>query len=201
MFGPFAESIRATTQPCTFLLLAPMTIVVICARARWETLIAAVAAAIVGGWLLVGNWFVPDGWWLYLSAIVGIALLAARLVPPVHRRWSNRGGARLGAGVAGVVTLLGTLWWRPCVGAELGTILPAGQAEPFGQLPAMTAYMLGAVLPLVAIVLLYRTVEPSPDQARRLGLAAFAAGVVIAGSVAIGQHDQVVVSLTRWTTG
>lgn len=201
MFAPFAEAIRATTQPCTFLLLAPMVIALVCVGARWSSLCAAVGAAIVGGWLLVGNWFVLDGPWLNLSGLSVIVVLAATVFPAVQRRWPITADAAFAAGVAGAVTLTGTLWWRPCVGSELGTILTAGRTDPLAQFPAMTTYMLGAGLPAIAVVLLYRAVEPGGRQANRLALAAFAAGVVVAGSLVVGQHDQVVVALTRWTTG
>ena len=85
--GPFVEAVRATTQPCTFLLIAPSAIALVCARANWRSLLAALAAAIVGGWLLVANRFVLDGLWLNASGLLVIALLAAIVVPQPTRRW------------------------------------------------------------------------------------------------------------------
>ena len=201
MLGPFVEAVRATAQPCTFLLIAPMAIAVVCARARWSALLAAVGAAIVGGWLLAANWFLLDGAMLAVSAIVVIVLLGVLAIPQVGRRWPIVAEDRSRAAIVGTVTLVATMWWRPCVGSELGSILTASQDGVSGELFPMAVYMIGASVPVVAIALAYAAVEPSERYADALSWAAYAGAIVVAGSLALGQHDQVVVALTRWTTG
>ncbi len=201
MLGPFVEAVRATAQPCTFLLIAPMAIAVVCARARWSALLAAVGAAIVGGWLLAANWFLLDGALLAVSAIVGIVLLGAIAIPRVGRRRPIVAQDRSRAAIVGAVTLVATMWWRPCVGSELGSILTASQDGVPGQLFPMALYMIGASVPVVAIALAYAAVEPPERYADALSWAAYAGAIVLAGSLVLGQHDQVVVALTRWTTG
>ncbi len=199
--GPFVEAVRATTQPCTFLLIAPSAIALVCARANWRSLLAALAAAIVGGWLLVANRFVLDGLWLNASGLLVIALLAAIVVPRAAQRWQTWGDPRSHAAVVGIVGLMATLWWRPCVGSELGSILTAGQADLIPELVPMAAYMIGALMPLIVIFLLYLAVDPDDRRSQQLGWLALAVGTVVAGSLALGRHDQVVVALSRWSSG
>ncbi len=201
MLGLFVEAVRATAQPCTFLLIAPMAIAVVCARARWSALLAAVGAAIVGGWLLAANWFLLDGASLVASAIVVIVLLGVIVTPRVGRRWPIATEDRSRAAVVGIVTLVATMWWRPCVGSELGAILTASQDGLAGQLLPMAVYMIGASVPVVAIALAYAAVDPAERYTDALSWVAFAGAIVLGGSLALGQHDQVVVALTRWTTG
>lgn len=201
MLGPFVEAVRATVQPCTFLLIAPMAIAVVCARARWSALLAAVGAAIVGGWLLAANWFLLDGAMLAVSATVVIVLLGAMVIPGVGRRWPIVAQDRGRAAIVGAVTLVATMWWRPCVGSELGAILTASQYGLAGQLLPMAVYMVGAGVPVVAIALAYAAVDPPERYTDALSWAAYAGAIVLGGSLALGQHDQVVVALTRWTTG
>lgn len=60
--------------------------------------------------------------------------------------------------------------------------------------------MLGAMVPILAMVLIIRVIEPSPTATHRAAVAASAAGVIVAGAMALGRHDELVVTLTRWTT-
>ncbi|MDJ0768087.1 MAG: hypothetical protein QNJ12_04805 [Ilumatobacter sp.] len=196
--GPFAEAVRATTQPCTFLLIAPATIAVVTARSRWQALAAVVVAGVVGGWLLAGNWYVLDGWALRVSGIAVIALLAVLVWGP-RSRVERLHDQRTQTALAGVVTFVATLWWRPCVGVELGDILNGAQDGIGGQLIPMSAYMLGAMVPVAGVALIHRVVEPSDRVVFGAAVVAFAVGAVVAGSIALGQHDDVVVTLTRWT--
>ena len=201
--GPFAEAVRATFQPCTFLLIVPTLAAVIAAGARWQSLVGAATAAVVGGWVLADNQILLDGAWLRLSALVAIGLLvvlASRTVrhtiPGVGRRLDH---AWAQAGVVGLLTFMATMWWRPCVGEELGVILNGAQVGVAGQLLPMAAYMLGALVPVAAVVAARYAIEPSERLVVPVSWVFAVIGIVIAGSLAAGQHDEVVVALTRRT--
>lgn len=199
MIGPFVEAIRATPQPCTFLLVVPISIAVIVTRARWQAFAAVCGSAVVGGWLLAANWFLLDGVFLRVSGVVVIVALAVVAVPAVRARVEITARADVQVAISAAVALIATQWWRPCVGDELGTILTGAQFDLAGQLFPMSAYMLGAMVPVGLIVLAWRVLTPSDRVIRPLVYGASAAGFVIAASIVAGQHDDVVVTLTRWT--
>ena len=69
VIATFVEAVRATGQPCTFLLLAPTLLTVAALRATWWSVAAVFGAAIVGGWLAAVNVFVLDGWLLQVSGV------------------------------------------------------------------------------------------------------------------------------------
>jgi cytochrome c biogenesis protein CcdA len=98
------------------------------------------------------------------------------------------------------VTFVATQWWRPCIGSELGSILTASRDGFAGQLPGMAAYMLGAMIPVLVTVLIIRAIDPSSARALVAGRIAAVVGVIVAGALAIGRHDELVTALTRWTT-
>ena len=196
--GPFAEALRATVQPCTFLLIVPTLAVSIALRNRWSALGAIVGAAIVGGWLLAANWFVVDGIWVRVAAVI-VATALVVTMPQVHERAPVFGTEGAGVAVAGTVTFVATLWWRPCVGAELGTILNGAQDGLAAELLPMAFYMLGTTVPVAIVVFAQHAIAPPERVARLASWAAVVGGLVIAASLIAGQHDDVVVVLTRWT--
>ena len=203
IIAPFAEAVRSTAQPCTFLLIVPTVAAVVAAGARWQALIGAVVGGVVGGWMLADNRVVLDGSSLRLSAlvvIVALVLLAsrrARAAFPRAGRHLDRPGVQ--AVVVGGLTLVATMWWRPCVGEQLGVILNGAQDAPAGQLLPMTAYILGALVPVAIVAAARYVVEPPRRVVDAFGWAFAFVGIVVASSLAAGQHDDVVVTLTRWT--
>lgn len=205
MAGAFAEAVRATAQPCSFLLVVPAIVAILLARVRREALAAVLVATVAGGWWFAANRFVLNGWWLRASAVVVVVLigvsLALSLASPERRAGlpGNHADRWAQAGIAGTIGLVATQWWRPCVGAELGAILTDAPDGLLGELPGMTAYMLGAMSPLVVIVLAARVVQPTERAVDVAAIAAGVVGVVIAGAIVFGRHDDVVVTLTRWT--
>ena len=201
MFGAFAEAIRATVQPCSFLLIVPILVVVLATGARWLPTATAVGAAVVGGWLLASNWLILDGWQLQLSAAVALIAIVAVALVPFDERLNTLRSDRAGVPVAAGVSLLATMWWRPCVGEELGSILTDAQTGLAGQLPGMTAYMLGAMVPVVMVALVVNVVGMTERRRATIGASAALLGVVVVGALAVGRHDSVVVTLTRWTLG
>ena len=199
MYGAFAEAIRASVQPCTFLLVVPIVVVVLATGSRRRPTSAAVGAAIVGGWLLASNWFILDGWQLQLSALLAVVAIVAVALAPVDVRLATLRSDRVRAPVAAGVSLLATMWWRPCVGEELGSILTNAQTGLADQLPGMTAYMLGAMVPVLIAALAVNVGGPTERQRATVGVTAAVIGLVVVGALAIGRHDSVVVTLTRWT--
>ncbi|HUS43344.1 MAG TPA: hypothetical protein VMY16_11830 [Ilumatobacteraceae bacterium] len=199
MFAAFAEAIRTTTQPCTLLLLLPALVMAIITRGRWAAFAAMCTGAVLGGWLFIANVVALDGWRLQLSgalvvAVIGLVLVA-RSVSPLN--WAATPGVQ--AAFASLVTFAATLWWRPCIGTELGVILTGARAGALGELPGITAYMLGSMMPVLAVVLLMRVIDPSPVAARRAAWLAGVVGLAAAVAVTIGRHDELVATLTRWT--
>ena len=59
--------------------------------------------------------------------------------------------------------------------------------------------MLGLMVPIIVAALVIRLLEPGPEALGWTGRIAAGVGVVVAGALVLGQHDDVVVTLTRWT--
>ena len=198
----FAESLRATLQPCTFLLIAPVAAVVVAARCSWQALVAVCVAAVVGGWVLVDNSWILEGLSLRLAALLVVTLLAITAIPQLANR------VRVAALVAtpwwqtaitAIITLIATMWWRPCVGAELGAILNGADDGIAGQLVPMAAYMLGAMVPVAILVAARYAINPNQLVLQRASAMAAVLGSIVALALVVGQHGRVVETLTRWT--
>lgn len=210
---PFTEAVRSLTQPCSLLVVAPIALVVAVSRGRWQALVAATIGAVVGGWALAGGWLSLSGFGLQLSAaVVVVVVLALGLAAAsVQRDRRDRTDTPLERGLdrierpasqaagVGVVAFIATLWWRPCVGVELGGILTDSQESLTGELLPMAFYMIGLVAPAAAVALTFAAARLPYDVARVVSSGAAAACLIIAASVLVGQHDEVVVALTRWT--
>lgn len=203
IIGPFAEAVRATVQPCTFLLIVPTLAAVVAARARWEVLVGAVAAAVVGGWLLADNEFLLEGAWLRVSAVAVViatgALVAPLLGGRLPRSPESLGRPWVQSGIVAFIVLVATQWWRPCVGTELGAILSDAQFDLVGQLMPMAFYMLGAMVPVAVIVAARYALAPGDRLQATVGGTAATISVVIALYLIAGQHESVTSTLTRWT--
>ena len=200
MIPAFLEAIRATTQPCTLLLLIPPLMMAVATRGRWAPVAAICTGAVLGGWVLAANIVALSDTQLQLSGLLVAAAIGAVAAAPsvAWLGWADTSLAR--TLIAGTVTFVATLWWRPCIGQELGAILTASRQGLLDQLPGIIAYMLGAIVPLLAVVLIMRAIDPSPSTTRRAALVASAAGVIVAGAMALGRHHELVTALTGWTT-
>ena len=200
MLPAFAEAVRATTQPCTLLLLLPPLVMAVITQGRWAPFAATCIGAVLGGWLFIANVVALSTVQLQLSGLLVAAaiglIVAAPTVPQLA--WAATPSAE--TGVAGGVAFVATLWWRPCVGVELGSILTAARAGLVGQIGGITAYMLGALVPVLAAVLAIRAIDPSTTNARRASWVAGGIGIATAGALAVGRHDGLVSALTRWST-
>jgi len=200
MLAAFAEAIRATTQPCTLLLLLPALVMAAITQGRWAPFVAICIGAVLGGWLFVANVVaVSDGALQISGVLVGALIILAITSPSVPwLRWADH--RNIGTTTAGVVGFVATLWWRPCIGTELGSILTSARDGVAGQFPGISAYMLGTMMPVLAAVLLVRAIDPAPETTRRVTWVAGGIGVVVAAALAIGRHEELVTTLTRWTT-
>jgi cytochrome c biogenesis protein CcdA len=196
----FFEAIRATTQPCTLLLLTPPVVMAIVTRGRWAPFAAICVGAVLGGWLFVANVVALDDRQLQLSGLFVAAVIAVVVAAPNVTRLAPADTPTSRTVAAGAVTFTATLWWRPCIGTELGAILTASRRGLTGQLPGISAYMLGAMMPVLVVVLVMRAIDPSALASRRATIVASVAGVVVAGALAVGRHDELVTTLTRWST-
>lgn len=147
MIPAFAEAIRATTQPCTLLLLLPALLMAVIAGGRWAASFAICLGAVLGGWLFIANVVSLSERQLQLSGIlVAVAIGATTAAPFVPwLTWLERPSAQ--AAVAGSVAI-----------------------------------------------------DPSPRTAQRAALIAGGVALVVAGALAIGRHNELVVHLTRWTS-
>ncbi len=200
MLPAFAEAVRATAQPCTLLLLVPPLVMAVVTRGRWAPFAATCIGAVLGGWLFIANVVALSPARLQFSGLLVAAAIGLVVAAPTVPRlgWAATPSAETGA--SGFVAFVATLWWRPCVGVELGSILTAARSGVVGQLGGITAYMLGALVPVLAAVLLIRAIDPSVTNARRAGWVAGGVGIATAGALTIGRHDDLVSTLTRWST-
>ena len=164
-------------------------------RGRRVPFAAICGGAVLGGWLFIANVVSLSDGQLQLSGI--LVAVAIAIAAPFLLAWAQRPSAQ--AALAGGVAFTATLWWRPCIGAELGSILTASRTGVAAQLPGMTAYMLGAMLPVLAVVLTIRAIDTSLKATQRAAVVAGGVGLVVAGALAVGRHDELVTTLTRWT--
>ncbi len=199
MIPAFLEAIRASTQPCTLLLVLPSILMAIVTRGRWAPFAAICVGAVFGGWLFIANVVLLSDAQLQISGVLVIGVITLVIVAPYLGSLTWAQGTAFQTGAAGAVAFVATLWWRPCIGAELGTILTASRNGVGAQLPGIAAYMLGALVPVLVVVLIMRAIDPSAHMAQRASLAAGVVAVVIAGALAVGRHDELVTALTRWT--
>lgn len=204
MIDAFVEGVRSIVQVCHLVILVPVAMVVLAGRARWPVLGGAIAGVVIGGWIFMTRWLVLSDGQVRISGLFVIGALLVVGIPvvvdKVLRGWSESTSAEwtavgLAAGIASVVTL----WWRPCVGEELGEILTRAPDEPLGQLLPTIGFMLGLSIPLLAIGLAYVAWSPDVTAARRVGHVAAGIGMLLAASVVLGQHGEIVARLFEWS--
>lgn len=203
MIPAFTEAVRATTQPCTLLLVAAPLLVALATRGRWWPLIGTLVGAAIGGWVFIANVIVLSDTALRVSGVLVAAALGVLAAATARVDWAMRtraGEPRVQAVVAAGVAFISTLWWRPCVGTELGAILTNARDGIVPEFPAMTAYMLGAMVPVVAVTLVIRVIDPSRRATVWLTGGAAVGGLLIGGALALDRYDGLVTTLTRWST-
>lgn len=193
------EAVRATVLPCSFLLVAPAALAVLSAGASRVAVATTGLVAVGGGWLAVSaDGLAGDG----VTRVLAVAVLAA-VGLAVHATVAERGPKPpipvVHGMLAAVASAAGTLWWRPCVGPELGRILNGSATDPTGQLPAMAAYMVGAMVPVMGLAFALRALDLGPERRRWVQGGAVATLAVLAVTVAAGHHEAVAGTLARWS--
>ncbi len=200
MLAAFAEALRATWQPCTLVLVLPPLAAVVLTRGRWAPLAATMVGAVVGGWVFAANVVFLSGLRLQLTGVLvaaalGVLAAATFRVGPTWMRNPTTQGL-----LAGLVAFTAALWWRPCVGNELGTILSTAANDSLGSaLPGMTAYMLGAMTPIALVGLALHALSPPRQAMQWIGGTAAIVGVGFSALLVADRHSDIVSTLTRWT--
>ncbi len=204
MIDAFVEGARSVVQVCHLVILLPVAMFVLAGRARWYLVAGAVGGILAGGWLFMTRWLVLDDAqirWSSLLVIVGTVATAiwfardAQTPSPGTNVWL----APVASVSAALVAIVVTAWWRPCVGTELGDLLTRAPDDPGGQLLPSLAFMLGISLPIVVIGLAIAAWEPSATILRNTSVATASIAVVLAGSVLVGQHGEIVARLFEWS--
>lgn len=192
------EAVRATVLPCSFLLVVPAALAVVSTGASRVAIAATGLAAVAGGWLAVSaDGLAGDG----VTRVLAVAVLAAvgLAVYSAADNWQKPPRPVVHGALAVVATGAGTLWWRPCVAPELGRILNGIASDATGQLPAMAAYMVGAMVPVMGLAFALRALDLGPERRRWVQGSAVAILAALAVAVAAGHHEAVAGSLARWS--
>ncbi|MEZ5377792.1 MAG: hypothetical protein R2733_14900 [Acidimicrobiales bacterium] len=189
------EGIASAPLPCSLTLLVPALAVALAARTESTAGLLGFGATAVGySWLRFADRTEP----LPSLTIAGlVAAGAIVLVLPVVRRLdvvSALGGVLVGIGAAAL--------WEPCVGAEFGHLLDRLPSRGAVGFLLFAAYALGVLSPIVAIGVALHLLPDGITLPIRPAMLAVGTGALalLAFTVAIGQHDQVLGQLSRLST-
>ncbi len=195
--GLIGEGLRSVVLPCSLAVLVPGLVVVMVAG---RSAVGAVAGYVAG--LLVVSWVRFGGRFGLGYGTPALVLAALILLAAVALVWSGSGGGGSrgpvmvgGAAIGGVAAWL----WRPCVGLRLGSVLSSIGVDPWGNLVPLTLFVAGLMVPLVVLVALpvawpRLTAVRDSTVVGRIGVVG---AVVLAGALAVGLYDDVVVVLFR----
>jgi cytochrome c biogenesis protein CcdA len=152
---------------------------------------------VFAGFTVLSAWIRASGISNLLAGRVSTTLLVIGglgLALIVNNRLAGWGAAALVGTFAGAT-------WLPCVGEELGTVLTDAQHQPASAILLLGVYLVGVMIPLVAIVAL---LEYVPAVRRRMDSAwVVAVGKGLMASVGIlvlvDYYDTVLSTLARWS--
>lgn len=188
----FAEGIRSGVLPCSYsILVVGLVLLVLRKRERVGVL------GVFAGFTILSAWIAVAG---VSNALAGRAVAVLLVIGGLSLAlWVNRRPAGLGA-----AALLGTFAganWLPCVGEELGNVLNTAQDEPAGTLLLLAVYLVGVMIPLVAVVAVlgYAPAVRRLADGRWAAWAARAALAAVGALVLTGHYDTVLSSLFRWS--
>ena len=210
----FAAGLLSILSPC---VLPLVPIVLGAAVATHAFGAVALAAGLALSFTLLGLLLALAGFWLgidagmfrFAAAAIMIVLGAILLVPawqarlaaaggPISSWADNRFGGFASSGLAGqfaIGLLLGAVW-SPCVGPTLGAAsLLASQGRDLAQVTlTMTAFGIGAGLPLVLLGLLSRAtlmgVRSRLMSAGKLGKGLLGAAFIVVGAAIVSGADK-----------
>lgn len=184
------EGVQNLALPCMLALLLPGMAWVALSGLR---LVAAIGFVLGGGivawWQAVAGIPAPRAWW----AALALGLVLAGVVV-VLRRIEAGTGLLVPMGVA--MGAIAGLFWEPCVGEHLGTVLTNAPTDAGGQLLPMLGYFSGATLPVWLAAGIGEAVDRDPlrDRAQAIGTAALGILALVLGA---GLWDDVVSELVR----
>ena len=188
----FAEGIRSSVLACSYsVLLVGLALVVLRRKDRMGAL------GMFAGFTILSVWIRAAGISNLLAGRVATVLLViggVALALMVNHRVAGLGAAALIGAFAGAT-------WFPCVGEELGTVLTRAQDEPGAALWLLGVYLIGVMIPLVAIlaVVMYLPVVRRWMDGRWVTIAAMAALAVIEVLVLTDHYDTLLSTLARWS--
>ncbi len=187
-----AEGIRSSILPCSYsILVLALALVVLRKKERIAALGVFAGATVLSAWLRAAG----------LSD-----LLAGRVVSTV----TVIGGLALallvrhrlaGLGAAGLIGVFAGATWLPCVGEELGAVFTLSQEAPFSVLPLLTVYLIGVMLPILAVVTLLAYLPAARRWAdnRWVGVAAGVALGAVGVLVLTDHYTTLLSTLARWS--
>ncbi|MDE0122731.1 MAG: hypothetical protein OXS33_13555 [bacterium] len=188
----FAEGIRSSVLACSYsVLLVGLALVVLRRKDRMGAL------GMFAGFAILSAWVRAAGISNLLAGRVATVLLVIgglALALMVNRRPAGLAGSALLGTFAGAT-------WFPCVGEELGTVLTRAQGEQGAALWLLGVYLIGVMIPLVAIlaVAMYLPVVRRWMDGRWVAMAAKAVLAAIGVLVLTDHYDTLLSTLARWS--
>ena len=188
----FAEGIRSSALACSYsVLLVGLALVVLRRRDRMGAL------GMFAGFTILSAWIRAAGISNLMAGRVATVLLVIgglALALMVNRRSAGLAGSALMGAFAGAT-------WFPCVGEELGGVLTQARDEPGVALLLLAVYLVGVMIPLVAVMALVSYVPAIRRwmDGRWVTLAAKAVMGLIGVLVLMDQYDTLLSTLARWS--
>ena len=188
----FAEGIRSSLLPCSYsVLLVGLALLVVRKKERMGVLGVFAGFTILSAWLRASGTsnLVAGRLFTTLLVIGGLALALM-----VNSRLAGLGSAALVGTFAGAT-------WLPCVGAELGTVLTDAYYQPASAVLPLGVYLVGVMIPLVAITALLAYVPAVSRWVDSRWVAILGKGVIAAVGVLVlfDYYDTVLSTLARWS--
>lgn len=201
MFAAFVEAVRSLVQPCSLVVIVPPVCAVLAGRGRRHVVVGTVVGGVLGGWTFAAGRLVLDPTGLRLSALVLMTAMAILLLGTWERLPAALAGPPAHSLAAASVAFVAVLWWRPCVGSQLGRILTGFPEEPLRHVLPASAYMLGLMVPAIVAGLALDLGRQRPSIGRgAAGAGSFVVGI-LGLAVLAGRHGDLVSELVHLTEG
>ena len=188
----FAEGIRSSLLPCSYsILLLGLALVVLRKKERIAALGVFSGATVFSAWIRAAG--ISD---LVAGRVVSTVMVIGGLALALlvkHRL--------AGLGAAGLIGVFAGATWLPCVGERLGAVLILAQDAPVSVLPRLTVYLIGVMLPIVAVVALLAYFPAARRWAdnRWVLLGAKASLAAVGVLVLTGTYPTLLSTLARWS--